>query len=95
MFKRLREIFTPFAVIAQQLTRLADLKELELRERMVHKDSVEAPIIRITEEPQKGDTTVSYENEDKPKSRLHKMMEGIVNPDEDDDSDPLEEDTLT
>jgi hypothetical protein len=94
MFAKLRAIFLPFSEIAVQLKRLADLKELELKERVIQRDSIASPVILITEEPKKGDTTVSYGGEeDKPKSKLRQLMDGIVEPDED-DLDPLDEDTL-
>lgn len=57
MFKRLAARMTsflhPFWVIAEKLTVIAELYELDLASRV-------PPIRRVTEEPRRDDTEVSY-----------------------------------
>lgn len=61
MWKRFKDFFAPFTVIAQELTTLRQLYELDLASR-------NPPIIRITESPGKSDTTISYGETDDRKS---------------------------
>ncbi len=57
----------PFAVIAEQLRRLADLKELELSARLNPKTGEAEPIIPITEAPGRNDTEILWGVEADPK----------------------------
>ena len=57
MLKWLQSFFHPWQTIAQELTILRELFELELASR-------KPPIYRITEKPSRDDTTVTYVGED-------------------------------
>lgn len=78
-FNRLKDIFLPFSQIAKELAIIREMYELELSSR-------NPPIIRVTEEPRRGDTEVSY-TDDKPKAKsaLKRMLEGW----DDEDGDVL------
>jgi len=69
----------PFSTIAREMSILRELYETELAAR-------NPPIIRITENPKKSDTEVSYMgDDDKPKSALQKLKDawdGIGDEDE-------------
>ena len=62
MLKWLQSFFHPWQTIAQELTILRQLYELDL-------ESHKPPIYRITEKPSKGDTTVSYAGEPEKKEK--------------------------
>ncbi len=52
--------FTPFRVIASELRRMNDLKELELSERLNPHTGLKEPIVPITEVPGNSDTEVFW-----------------------------------
>jgi hypothetical protein len=62
------ELFAPFTAIAQELRTLRELYELDLASR-------NPPIIRVTEAPSKGDTTVLYGEEPEEKGKLREMLD--------------------
>ena len=77
MWRRFTELFTPFAVIARELTQLRMLYEAELAAR-------KPPIYLLTEKPRENDTEVFYGEEDEHKSKLRELMDEWNNvPDED------------
>lgn len=67
----------PFSKIAEELSTLRELYELDLASRHIY---------RLTEKPSKGDTEVSYSSEDiMPKSKLRSMFDGTpIEPEEED-----------
>jgi hypothetical protein len=76
-FSQLANVVAPFHIIAKELTALRELYEAELASR-------EKPVYRITESPGRNDTEVTYGDEDKEKSPLRRLMEGM-SPELDDD----------
>jgi len=78
MFKALKQLLFPFSVIAQELTTLRELYELELSSRT-------PPIIRITEKPKASDTEVSYaDGDNKKKQPAQDLVEAWQREQEDD-----------
>ena len=63
MFKLLISLLRPLPEIAKQLRRIADLYELELAERVIHAESLPAPIRLFTEKPSDADTEVTYSSD--------------------------------
>jgi len=86
MFRALLALFRPLRTIARELTLIRELYELELSERMVDPRWKPLPLYRITEEPRKGDTEITYQGErDLPK---HKRWNPI------DPNDPMDDDDV-
>jgi hypothetical protein len=77
MWRRFTELFTPFAVIARELTHLRQLYEAELLSR-------KPPVYLLTEKPKDSDTEVYYGEEDEHKSRLREMLDEWNNVSEED-----------
>jgi len=81
MFKRLLQFIAPFSEIAKELRILRELKEAELAAH-------NPPIYRVTEDPKKDDTEVTYmDDEKKSRSALRKLMEGDITVDEEEKDD--------
>jgi hypothetical protein len=57
MLSQLRDLLSPFTEIAKEIRILRELYELDLANR-------EVPIRRVTEEPSKYDTEVTYSGEE-------------------------------
>lgn len=72
MIKRLLQIFTPFAVIAKELTILRELYEADLASR-------ETPVIRITQSPKKSDTEVFYGDDSENKGNMVERIKQALN----------------
>ena len=53
----------PWHTIAKQLTRIADLYEMDLANRVTYPGAMPQPLIPITEKPKRGDVTVSYQGD--------------------------------
>ena len=69
MFRRLKDLIIPFSGIAQELRILRELYEMDLASR-------NPPLVRVTEEPRRADTEISYMgDEPKPKSALRRLLE--------------------
>jgi hypothetical protein len=69
MFRRLKDLIIPFSGIAQELRILRELYEMDLASR-------NPPLVRITEEPRRADTEITYMgDEPKPKSALRRLLE--------------------
>lgn len=79
MLKALQSLLFPFTVIAQELTTLRELYELELSSRT-------PAILRVTEKPKASDTEVSYMGDEDKKSRSAELVEAWQR-EQDDDTD--------
>lgn len=85
MWNKLLSIFSPFSLIAKELSIIRELYELDLASRR-------PPIYRFTESPGKRDTEVTYtmdeeeeaEN-DRQKNILKRALEGLKSYEEDED----------
>lgn len=63
MIKTLLALFRPLHTIASELTHIRKLYEMELANRLVHRDAVEMPLVLITQKPKKGDVEVTYQGD--------------------------------
>lgn len=75
--KFFRDTFTPFQVIAHEMRRMNDLKELELEERLNPKTGEVSPVIVRSESPGKNDTEVFFGSEE-PQHGVKSMREALT-----------------
>jgi hypothetical protein len=68
MARGFANLFTPFSVIARELTVIRELYEADLASRPL-------PVIRITESPGKHDTEVSWGEGDERDAQLRDLLE--------------------
>lgn len=78
MLKYLKDLLFPFTVIAQELSTLRELYELELASQM-------PPIRRVTEKPKASDTEVSYMGEEKKPTLSQSLVDAWTREQEDED----------
>ena len=81
MWLKLMRLIAPFSQISRDLAIIRELYELELASR-------NPPLIRVTEQPKRGDTEVMY-TEDTPKKTMKEKLATLwgENEDEDDTED--------
>lgn len=80
MFKWLRSIFLPFYAIAEELRIIRELYEKELMER-------DKPIVRITDQPKKGDVEVLWTDDAPKKKTITEKLADIMPGGLDDEDD--------